>query len=326
MNSVSAYLRDLPDFQRFLEEKDIHDLDNASKSDVAAWLLKLKKDGMSAATVNRKLASLRAYYKYLIDDGKLSENPTTGIRSPRIERKEIEYLTIEEIDCLLSTPADTDIGCRDLAILEMLYATGLRVTELMFANIDDVNLRMGFVSCNGAHGKARIIPLGRPARAALEKYIYDVRPHFRRPNGGNDHDSGQTGDSGQRDVNEQNGHSGQRDVSEQNGHSGQKDVSEQNGRSDKDDGALFLNYYGERITRQALWKILKSYSVKAGIDKNITPQILRNSFAVHMIQNGADLKSIQELLGHEDPVATQAYLSVSKNRIKDVYDKAHPRA
>ena len=282
-NSISAYLRDLPDFQRFLEEKGVQGLDGATKSDTSAWLFKLKKDGMSAATVNRKLASLRAYYKFSIETGRLHEDPTAGIRSPRIERKDIEYLTLEEIDRLLSAPSDTDIGSRDLAILEMLYATGLRITELIFANIDDVNLRMGFVTCNGAHGKARIIPLGRPARAALEKYIYDIRPHFRRTNG-------------------------------------------ENGHAHADDGALFLNYYGERITRQALWKILKSYSEKAGIGKKITPQILRNSFAVHMIQNGADLRSIQELMGHEDPVSTQAYLSVSKNRIKDVYDSAHPRA
>jgi len=283
VNSVSAYIRDLPDFQEFLLQRGIHDLDSASKSDIAAWLLGLKKDGMSAATVNRKLASLRAYYKFLIETGGLASDPTAGIRSPRITRKEIEYLTIDEVNRLLSAPAGTDIGSRDLAILEMLYATGLRVTELMFVNIDDVNLRMGFVTCTGAHGKARIIPLGRPARAALEKYIYDIRPRFRRAGG-----------------------------------SGEKPP--------KDEGALFLNYYGERITRQALWKILKSYSEKAGIDKKITPQILRNSFAVHMIQNGADLKSIQELMGHEDPIATQAYLSVSKNRIKDVYDSAHPRA
>ena len=282
-NSVSAYLRDLPEFLRFLTEKGIHDLDSATKSDVSAWLLRLKKNGMSAATVNRKLASVRTYYRYLSETGRLTLDPTTGIRSPRIERKEIKYLTIEEVGRLLSAPMDTDLGHRDLAILEMLYATGLRVSELMFVNIDDVNLRMGFVTCSGAHGKARIIPLGRPARAALEKYIYDIRPHFRR--GGS-----------------------------------------KKGAKSKDDGALFLNYYGERITRQALWKIIKSYSEKAGIDKSITPQILRNSFAVHMIQNGADLKSIQELMGHEDPIATQAYLSVSKNRIKDVYDSAHPRA
>ena len=290
LNSISAYLRDLPDFQRFLAEKGGHDLDEASKSDVAAWLIKLKMDGMSAATVNRKLASIRAYFRFLIETGELETDPTIGIHSPRIERKEIEYLTVEEVGRLLASPKDTDIGCRDLAILEMLYATGMRVTELMFANISDVNLRMGFVTCNGSHGKARIIPLGRPARTALEKYIYEIRPHFRRMNG-----RGSTG-------------------------SGAGD------KTGEDDGALFLNYYGERITRQALWKILKSYSDKAGIEKKITPQILRNSFAVHMIQNGADLKSIQELMGHEDPIATQAYLSVSKNRIKDVYDSAHPRA
>jgi integrase/recombinase XerD len=140
---------------------------------------------------------------------------------------------------------------------------------------------MGFVPCSGAPGKARIIPIGRHARAALEAYIYDIRPHLLRS----------------------------------------KTEAEAKGET-----ALFLNYYGERITRQALWKILKSYSEKAGIDKKITPQILRNSFAVHMVQNGADLNTLQELMGHEDPVATQAYLSVSKNRIKDVYDSAHPRA
>lgn len=282
-NSVAAYLRDLPDFQRFLSGKGLHDLSGASKADVSAWLLNLKKEGMSAATVNRKLASIRAYYKFLVESGELTADPTLGIKSPRIERQAIQFLTMEEIDRLLSSPPDTDIGARDLAILEMLYATGLRVTELMFVNIDDVNLRMGFVTCSGAHGKARIIPLGRPARAALEKYIYDIRPRFRS-------------------INESGAHKA------------------------KDDGALFLNYYGERITRQALWKILKSYSEKAGIDQKITPQILRNSFAVHMIQNGADLKSIQELMGHEDPIATQAYLSVSRNRIKDVYDSSHPRA
>ncbi|GHU61602.1 tyrosine recombinase XerD [Clostridia bacterium] len=280
-NSVSAYLRDTAEFATFLEEKGVHAIDDASRADMAAWLLGLKSRGMSAATVNRKLASMRAYFRYAIETGRTEADPTTGIKSPRITRKGIEYLSIEEVERLLTAPGDTDIGRRDLAILEMLYATGLRVTELMFVNIDDVNLRMGFVTCSGAHGKARIIPIGRPARAALEAYIYDIRPHLQR---------GKTAAEARKES------------------------------------ALFLNYYGERITRQALWKILKSYSEKAGIDKKITPQILRNSFAVHMVQNGADLNTLQELMGHEDPVATQAYLSVTKNRIKDVYDSAHPRA
>jgi integrase/recombinase XerD len=281
VNSVSAYLRDAEEFAAVLREKGVHSLDGASRADVAAWLLGLKQRELSAATVNRKLASLRAYFRYAVETGRAESDPTTGIRSPRITRKGIEYLSIGEVERLLTAPSDTDIGRRDLAVLEMLYATGLRVTELMYVNLDDINLRMGFVTCNGAHGKARIIPIGRPARAALEQYIYDIRPHLQR---------GKT---------------------------------EAEARKES---ALFLNYYGERITRQALWKILKSYSEKAGIDKKITPQILRNSFAVHMVQNGADLNTLQELMGHEDPVATQAYLSVSKNRIKDVYDSAHPRA
>jgi len=280
-NSVTAYLSDVSAFAAYLAEKNGRAPVDALKADVADYLLKLGQSGKSAATVNRKLASVRAYYKFLLDRDEIKESPAVSIKSPRIRRKEIEYLTIDEVDKLLAAPQDGDIGLRDTAILETLYATGLRVSELMYINVEDVNLRMGFVSCDGSHGKARIIPLGRPARAALEKYIYEVRPHFRRG-----------ADKGNK----------------------------------KGDDALFLNYYGERITRQALWKILRSYAEKVGLGKKITPQILRNSFAVHMVQNGADLKSLQELMGHEDPIATQAYLAVSKSRIKDVYDRAHPRA
>lgn len=279
-NSISAYLRDIPGFEQYLDNKNIKDINSATKADIAAYLLQLKQNGMSTSTVNRKLASLKAFYNCMVENNCIEKNPAVGIKSPKITRKDIEYLTIAEVDKILSATDNTDIGCRDLAVLELLYATGMRVTELMYADVDDINLRMGFISCDGSHGKARIIPVGKPARVALEKYIYDIRPHFRR------------------------------------GKAKTKD----------NEKALFLNYYGERITRQALWKILKSYSEKAGINKKITPQILRNSFAVHMIQNGADLKSLQELMGHEDPIATQAYLAVSKNRIKDVYDSAHPRA
>jgi integrase/recombinase XerD len=207
----------------------------------------------------------------------MSNDSLGGIKSPKIARKEIEYLTIEEVENLLAQPDKSDIGLRDTAILEVLYATGLRVSEAISANVDDVNLRMGFITCDGTHGKARIIPLGRPSRAALETYIYDDRNKLLRG----------------------------------------KDPSQK---------ALFLNYYGERLTRQALWKILKGYAVAAGIKKKITPQILRNSFAVHMVQNGADLRSLQELMGHEDLSSTQVYLSVARNRIKDVYDNTHPRA
>ena len=275
-NTVTAYNRDILEFSKFLSEKNIANLKDASNTDVIAYLLKLKSNGKSAATVNRKTASIRAFYNYLVELSHISENPTANIKSPKITRKEPEFLTIEEVDKLLMLPNDSVKGIRDKAILELLYATGIRVSEVIEANVEDVNLRMGFITCTGAFGKARIIPMGRPARAAMEAYIFDARAKLVRAR--------------------------------------------------EDENALFVNYVGERITRQGLWKLLKEYAKQIGIDSKITPQTLRNSFAVHMIQNGADLKSLQELLGHEDISATQIYLSVTKNKIKDVYDKAHPRA
>ena len=275
-NTVEAYERDVKEFTSFVAARGIADVTDVKNTEVVAYLLELKNAGKSAATVNRKLASVRSFYRFLLEKGKIDEDPTNNIKSPRIPRKKLQYLTIEEIDKLLSAPDDSLRGKRDRAILELLYATGIRVTELIEANVEDINLRMGFITCAGEQSKARIIPMGRPARAAMEEYIYDVRDKLLRDN--------------------------------------------------KDDKALFLNYYGQRITRQGLWKILKAYGESAGLEHKLTTNIIRNSFAVHMIQNGADLKSLQELLGHEDVTATQIYLTVTENRIKDVYDKTHPRA
>lgn len=275
-NSLEAYKRDVMEFETVISDKNVS-LEEASNTEVVAYLLKLKNDGKSAATVNRKIASLRSFYQYLYAQNLVKTNPTLNIKSPKIERKEIEYLSIEEIEVLLEQPDHTMKGIRDRAILEILYATGIRVSEIIESNVEDLNLRMGFIACPGDHGKARIIPLGRPARAAAEEYIYEARPKL---------------------------------------------LKEENGS----ENALFLNYNGGRFSRQGLWKLLKEYAKLAGIENKLTPQTLRNSFAVHMIQNGADIKSLQELLGHEDINATQIYLSVSKNRIKEVYDKTHPRA
>lgn len=275
-NTLEAYSRDVREFIAFEGSRSMTDITETSGTEIVAFLHELKISGKSAATVNRKLASLRAFFNYLIEAGLMKENPTTAIRSPRIDRKNLEYLTIEEVDRLLSVPDDSIKGIRDRAILELLYATGIRVSELIDADVSDINLRMGFITCAGEKSKPRIVPLGRPARAALENYIYDGRSALIKGN--------------------------------------------------KDETALFVNYYGKRITRQGLWKLLKEYGVKAGLDHKLTPNIIRNSFAVHMLQNGADLKSLQELMGHEDISATQVYLSVTKNRIKDVYDKSHPRA
>jgi integrase/recombinase XerD len=276
-NSVTAYVRDLNEFEDYVSRRGVKDMKDTSESDTAAWLMELKSGNRSSATIGRKLASVRAFYRYLNSEGIMSTNPSTGVKTPKVTRREIEHLTIGEVEKLLVQPDSSLKGVRDRAILEVLYATGVRVTELIQMNSGDINMRMGFVTLNNPHGKARIIPLGRPARAALEEYIYEYRAKFFR------------------------------------------------GKKSREK-ALFLNYYGERLTRQALWKIMKGYARQAGINKNITPQILRNSFAVHMIQNGADLKTLQELLGHEDISATQIYLTVSKNKIKSVYDRSHPRA
>jgi len=275
-NTQEAYRRDILDFFKFIREKDIADDTQVSNTEIVSYLLKMKSGGLSSATVNRRLASVRSYYSFMCRSGLMQTDPTDNIKSPRIERKEIEYLTIEEVDRLLASPADDAKGSRDRAMLELMYATGIRVNEAVAANVEDVNLRIGFFTCPGNSGKARIIPIGRPARAAAEKYIFETRAELIRDN--------------------------------------------------KEERALFVNYYGKRMTRQGLWKILKEYGKKAGIADKLTPHSLRNSFAVHMIQNGADLKSLQELLGHEDISATQIYLSVTKNKIKDVYDRTHPRA
>ena len=274
-NTVNAYIKDLEHFEEFLKVRGVRDLTDAANSDIVAYVMELKKEDKSRSTVNRKLTSIRTFYKYLVKEGRIRENPAENIKSPRIEKKEIEFLSIEDIDKLMSLPDESLKGRRDRAMLELMYATGIRASELIAMKLDDCNMRMGFVKCSGEHSKARIIPIGRPARMALEDYIYDVRPAMLR-----------------------------------------------GGKSE----SLFVNYVGESMTRQGLWKILKEYGDMAGFEVKLTPQVIRNSFAVHMLQNGADIKSIQELMGHEDIAATQAYLAVTKNRIKDVYDRAHPRA
>ncbi len=276
-NSTLAYGRDVSEFCRFLEEKEVTSPYDVTNTEVISYLFMLKNQGKSAATVNRKLASLRIFYNYLKTYKGMSQNPTEGIKSPKIERKKIEFMTVDEIEKLLENPNRSHKGLRDKALLETLYASGMRVSEAAGANLSDVNMRIGFIIVNEVVGKARVIPLGRPARVALEEYIYEVRSKLFH---------------------------------------GKETECE----------ALFLNYAGERLTRQGIWKIIRENAKGANIQMEITPQTIRNSFAIHMIQNGADIKTLQELLGHEDVTATQVYLSFSKNRIKDVYDNAHPRA
>ncbi len=274
--SLGAYTSDLEEFSAYVSSRG-KTVESAGNADVAAFLMKLRNEGRSASTVNRKLASLRAYFTYLRREKVITDDPTSGIKSPRIERKSVDFLTVEEVDRLLTSPDESPKGVRDRALLELMYAAGLRAGEIITIKVRDLNLKIGFVSVTQENGKTRIIPVGKPARAALSAYLDGVRDSY---------------------------------------------ITDK----EEDDGILFVNYRGESLTRQGVWKILKYYGEKSGLENRISPQILRNSFAAHMVQNGADLKSLQEIMGYEDVMAARIYVSLTKNRIMDVYDRAFPRA
>ncbi len=290
-NSYNAYRRDVSEFQKHLENSGVKRPEDITNTDVVSYILSLRKSGRAPSTVNRKIASLRSYCSFLCEEGILSDNPAREVRVPHMEQKELEYLTVEEVERILSAPDQSVKGIRDRSILEIMYGTGIRVTEIAGLCMEDVNFRIGFITCSGEYGKARIIPLGRPCRKALERYVDEARPKliesYRKR---------------------------------------QRAFQADHAAVETDPQYLFMNYHGQKLTRQGLWKIVRTYADKAGIQGKLTPQILRNSFAAHMVQNGADLKSIQELMGYEDAAAAQIYLSVSRNRIKEVYDRTHPRA
>ncbi len=275
-NTRSAYLSDVVDFEKYLNTSGIS-LEKADSIDFQNYISSLYEEGRSAATVNRRLSSVRSFYDYLIKVGTVSSNPCSGSKADRIEEKDIVYLTEEQINKLVESPSGDSAGLRDRALLEMMYATGLRVSEICRLDITDLNLNIGYISVKPQdNGKARLVPIGSYCKKAVREYILKGRRNLL----------------------------------------GKKD----------DRGALFLSHIGERITRQGVWKILRTYAKKNGLGEDITPQVIRNTFAVHLIQHGADLKSLQELLGHEDIMATKIYLKFRKNRVMDVYNNSFPRA
>lgn len=278
-NTLLAYSRDVKAFEAYLAKRKIG-LEKATETDVTEYIMGLGKSGRSRATTNRKLASLRAAYSFLIKKGTIKTDPTSGIKTPRAERKDLDYLTVEEVERILAAPDNSVKGKRDKAILEVLYGTGLRVMELIDLNYGDLNFQMGFLQCSGEHGKPRIVPIGSYAKDALSTYIKESRNALLK-----------------NEVNKEDA-----------------------------DRPLFINYMGERFTRQGLWKLMCTYGRKVGLEGRLTPHILRTSFAVHMVQNGADLKTLQELLGYDDVQAMQVFMNVSTSKIKDVFDQTHPRA
>ncbi|MCI8304202.1 MAG: site-specific tyrosine recombinase XerD [Lawsonibacter sp.] len=273
-NTVSSYLRDVHQFAAAMDGKELA-LTQVVNRDVADYANSLSKRGKSPATVTRSVASIKSFYSCLLDKGYVDQNPAKGVSPTKVERKLPQVLTGKEVELLLEQPECTDLkGYRDRAMLELLYATGIRVSELIALNVEDLNLLSGILKCF-SKGRKRVIPLYPKAVRALSEYITDVRP--------------QLVDS-------------------------------------VDETALFVNMSGERMSRQGFWKLIKCYQEKAGIQKDITPHTLRHSFAAHLLENGADLRSIQEMLGHADISSTQIYSKLINQKIKDVYKKAHPRA
>jgi len=274
-NTLSSYMRDLRQFDQYWVRNSELMFCQAVGSDLEDYIKWLRRNGKSAATVSRCIASLRSFYQFLVEGGKAASNPAARLVPDKAVKKLPQILTSREVELLLEQPSSLDAkGYRDKAMLEVLYATGIRVSELIGLNVDDVNTTMGIVE-GKAWNKERIIPLYPTAVAALEEYITRVRPHM---------------------------------------------LSKQN------ESALFVNMGGERMSRQGFWKIIKLYQEKAQIAKEITPHTLRHSFAAHLLENGADLRSIQEMLGHSDISSTQVYAQLVKKQLKDIYHKAHPRA
>ncbi len=304
-NTLEAYRRDVTQFCAYLEKVGVKDAAEMTNADVVSYVMALKEEGKSGSTVNRKTASIRSFADFLVDEGLIArdKNPTEGVKPPKIEKHEIEFLSLEDINLVIDAPDDSVKGIRDRAILEVLYGTGIRVTELIEMKVSDVNFRIGFITCSGEYGKARIIPLGRPCREALERYMDSSRDKLL--------------ESHLNSIRHSDDRSGNLKQIIEHGTVPSVERTEDH---------LFINYHGEKFTRQGLWKIVRQYGDKAGLDVKLTPQIIRSSFAAHMIQNGADLKSIQELMGYEDPTTVQIYMNVTRNRIKEVYDKTHPRA
>ena len=273
-NTVSSYLRDISQFADYLQARGPELLEVTAET-VQSYMDWMLSRGKSAASVTRFLASVKSFYNFQIFSGKVKANPAKGVAAAKAERKYPKILTSKEVDLFLEQPQCVDAkGFRDHAMLELLYATGIRVSELITLDLEDLNLAAGFIHCS-SKGKERIIPLYRTAVKALQDYAWKIRPQL---------------------------------------------------ISDEEETALFVNMNGERMSRQGFWKIIKYYQEKAGIEKEITPHTLRHSFAVHLLENGADLRSIQEMLGHADISSTQIYTHVVKGNLKDVYQKAHPRA
>lgn len=275
-NTLQSYKRDIDQYISFLlKDMNLSSIESSNKTTVIAYLLSLQKKGRATSTISRNLASIRSFYQYLSRVKIVEGDPTVNLESPKAEKKLPQILSTKEVELLLEQPKCTDLkGFRDKAMLEVIYATGIRVSELISLDLEDVNVEVGFIKCNKG-SRERIVPIGTMAIKALKDYLDKARHLL---------------------------------------------------IADMKEKSLFVNVNGKRLTRQGFWKIIKQYKNQAKISKEITPHTLRHSFAAHLLENGADLRSIQEMLGHSDISSTQIYAQLAKNKIKEVYKKTHPRA
>jgi integrase/recombinase XerD len=274
-NTISSYMRDIRQFSQWLHESEGVDVIDATQLNISSYLSHLEADGRTGATVSRNLASLKNFYSYVVSSGFLEQTPVVDIHVDRGEKKSPQILTNREIELLLAQPVCVDPkGYRDKAMLEVMYATGIRVTELIKLDITDVNMELGVIKCAGTK-KTRAIPLYPAALRALAAYLDNARNSM---------------------------------------------------ISDPGEKSLFVNVNGVRMSRQGFWKILKHYQQTAHIEKEITPHTLRHSFAVHLLENGADISSVQELMGHSDISSTQVYTQMINQKLKSVYAQCHPKA
>lgn len=275
-NTISAYRRDLKKYQLYMQEQKIAHIDFIDRQTIQECLGSLIDQGASAKSIARFISTIRSFHQFALREKYAAKDPTVLIETPKYEKKLPDVLDVEEVIQLLETPDLTkNNGYRDRTILELLYATGMRVTELIQIEIEDVNLIMGFVKVFGKGNKERIIPLGDTVIEYLDTYINTVRPQLLK-----------------------------------------KTVT----------NVLFLNLHGRPLTRQGIWKLIKQYGLRANITKTLTPHTLRHSFATHLLENGADLRAVQEMLGHSDISTTQLYTHVSKTQIRQMYNQFHPRA
>ena len=274
-NTILSYKRDISKYIAFLKESGTSDIASTTRAQVLGYLIMLQNQGMATSTVSRSLASLRAFYMYVIDSGVDMKDPTLNLETPKVLRQLPSFLTTEEVELLLSQPKRNDVkGIRDKAMLELLYASGIKVSELINLQVSDVNLKAGVIKCR-TYTHERLVPIGKFAVTALEEYLDKSRGYL---------------------------------------------------LLDENIGHLFLNRNGAKLSRQGFWKILKHYQGTAHINKEITPHTLRHSFAVHLLENGADLGSLQELMGHCDISSTQMYTHLINQKLKSVYEKCHPKS